>query len=186
MGVGVAAAALLVIACTTDYQKGVEDPRYGGPNALAGEKQPGPSSEYLAEEGAIGAGINAGTPECVKAGGALIDAGTCAVSFSKDVLTTFAAANCQAAGCHGGASPQNQPPIDPADATKTWNGFAAFTLTNGKAYINPCSLDPAVSTIACNVSSAAPCGSVMPPGIGLPADVVTKIETWVKCGAPNN
>lgn len=174
---------LLVAACTTDYQKGLEDPNFGGPNALAGQKQPGPTSEVVSDGGTSSGGGAA--PECVKAGGALVDGGACAVSF-KTILAAFKTANCQTAGCHGGATPQNLPRIDPDDPNGMWAEFASFKLSNGKVYINPCSTDPAQSTIGCNVNLAASCGSVMPPGVGLPANVVTDIETWLKCGAPNN
>jgi hypothetical protein len=178
-----AVAAAIVIACTTDYQKGLEDPRYGVPNALAGYQQPGPSSA----KGGNSGGDGPGTPECVKAGGALVDGGPCTVSFKDVILPAFQAANCQTAGsCHGGESPPNQPRIDPADGPGMWAEFAAFKLSNGKVYINPCSTDPTASTISCNVNKAASCGSVMPPGLGLSADVVGKIDTWLKCGAPNN
>lgn len=178
------ASALAASACTTDYQLGLEDPKYGAPNSLADQKQPGPSSEV----GSSGSSGAATTPECVKSGGQLIgDGGTCTVSFKTDILPAFKAASCQTAGsCHGGTTPPNQPRIDPDDADGMWNGFAAFKLSNGKVYINPCSTDPTASTIACNVNKTAPCGSVMPPGAGLGADVVTKIETWLKCGSPNN
>ena len=67
-----------------------------------------------------------------------------------------------------------------------WAAFASFKLKNGKLYINPCSTDPAQSTIACNVNAAATCGALMPPGTGLPAQVVADMATWLKCGAPNN
>lgn len=174
--------SLVFVACTTDYQMGLEDPKFGAPNALAGQKQPGPSSATTSD----GGGAARSTPECVKAGGTLVDAGPCTVSFKTDILGAFQAANCQTAGsCHGGASPPNQPRIEPTDPG-IWHEFASFKLSNGRLYINPCSTDPAQSTIACNVSQTAPCGSIMPPGIGLSADVVTKVETWLKCGAPNN
>jgi hypothetical protein len=175
----------LVAACTTDYQKGLEDPRFGAPNALVGEKQPGPSSEVASDNGTGGAA--SGTPDCVRAGGALVDGGACAISFKTNILDAFKAANCQTVGlCHGGPTPPNQPRIDPDDAPGTWAGFTNFKITSGTIYVNPCSTDPAQSTIACNVNSAAPCGSLMPAGAGLPANVVADIETWLKCGAPNN
>lgn len=170
--------------CTTDYQLGLEDPKFGAPNALAGQKQPGPSSQSGADGQQQGA-----TPECVKSGGQLLDAGTCTVSFKTNILPAFQAANCQTAGsCHGGQSPPNQPRIDPADGPGMWNEFAAFKISNPATipYINPCSTDATKSTIACNVNKAAPCGSLMPPGLGLPPNVVADIETWLKCGAPNN
>lgn len=172
---------LLAAACTTDYQKGLHDPNFGAPNALAGQKQPGPSSEVVSDGGA-----GSGTPECVKAGGTLVEGGACRVSF-KAILASFKAANCQTAGsCHGGTTPPNQPRIDPDDPNGTWAEFASFKLSNGKLYINPCSTDPAQSTIGCNVNAAAPCGAVMPPGVGLPANIVADIDTWLTCGAPNN
>jgi hypothetical protein len=164
---------------------GLEDPKFGAPNALADQKQPDPTSTNKAEGGTTGSAGN--VPECVKAGGTLVDAGPCTVSFKTDILGAFQAANCQTAGsCHGGASPPNQPRIDPADGPGMWAEFANFKLRNGVVYINPCSTDPTKSTIACNSNSAAPCGAVMPPGVGLAPDIVTKIETWLKCGSPNN
>src|SRR5262245_7763966 len=81
----VSPAVLASVACTTDYQKGLEDPKFGLPNALAGQKQPGPSSETDDRPG------TGAQPECVKAGGAIIDAGACTVSFKADVLGAFAA-----------------------------------------------------------------------------------------------
>ena len=111
---------MLVLACTTDYQKGLEDPNFGAPNALAGFRQPGPTSSTPDTPGAAGASI----PECVKAGGALVDAGTCNVSFKTDVLGAFLNAACnQTSGCHGGASPASLPRIDPADAPGMYTEF---------------------------------------------------------------
>lgn len=175
----------LAVACTTDYQKGLDDPNFGAPNALVGTKQPGPTSEQMTKGAGTGSGA-AAQPACVQAGAQLVDGGTCAVSF-KTILAAFKTASCQTAGsCHGGANPPNQPRIEPDDPT-IWSEFAAFKLSNGKLYINPCSTDPTQSTIGCNVNKAAPCGSqLMPPGVGLPANVVTDIDTWLKCGAPNN
>lgn len=181
--VGALLGGFLVLACMTDYQKGVDDPNFGAPNALAGQKQPGPSSETRSD-GDPGSGS---TPECVKAGGTLVDGGPCAVSF-KSILEAFRGANCQTAGsCHGGSTPPNQPRIDPDDPDGMWAEFANFKLSNGKLYINPCSTDSSESTIGCNVDvNASACGVLMPPGIGLSAEVVADIDTWLKCGAPNN
>ena len=175
---------LLAAACTTDYQKGLDDPTFGDPNALAGKTQPGPAAGTTGDGGSSG---SASGPICTTTGGTLVDAGACAVSF-KTILAAFKTANCQsAAGCHGGSPPPNKPHIDPDDPNGTWAELTAFSLSNGKAYINPCSIDPTQSTISCNVNSAAPCGDqVMPPGLGLAANVVTDIDTWLKCGAPNN
>jgi hypothetical protein len=173
----IVAAALLLsfAACTTDYQKGLADPSYGAPNALAGSKQPGP----VTDAGPTGTWTNA--PVCWST---LVDGGPCSVKFSTDILPALSA--CTSTACHGGATPANQPRIDPTDAPGMWSGFSAFKLSNGKPYINPCSTDPAQAAMSCNVNKAAPCGTVMPPGLGLAADVVTKMDTWLKCGSPNN
>jgi hypothetical protein len=186
MGVGLASLGLLVFACTTDYQKGLEDPHYGLPNALAGTKQPGPTSNATDNQ----SGGTTTTPQCVKENGTLIDGGACTVSFKSDVLGAFATATCDRAGCHGGQTPPSEPRIDPKDAPNMWSEFAAFKLSNGKLYTNPCSTDPTKAAIASNVNGTAPVadrGALMPLGsTGLAPDVVTKIETWVKCGSPNN
>ena len=184
--IGAASLGLaLIAACTTDYHKGLGDPNFGAPNALAGQKQPGPSSDNTPRDG----GGGGGQPKCVESGGALVDGGACAVSFKTDILASFSTAGCQAATCHGGSNPQYEPKINPDDPTGTWNVFANFTLSNpAKLYINPCSTDPAESTIACNVNGAAKCGTLMPSGsaAGLDSTIVTMIEDWLKCGAPNN
>jgi hypothetical protein len=177
-------AFALFIACTTDYQKGLEDPRYGAPNAFDGRRQPGTTSETVSDGGGA-----AGSPGCVQNGGTLVDAGTCAISFKNNILAAFKQANCQMIGaCHGGASPASSPRINPDDPTGTWTEFTTFKLSNsnGKPYINPCSVSAADSTMACNVNTAATCGTLMPPGAGLPANIVADIETWLKCGSPNN
>ena len=175
---------VFVAACTTDYQKGLEDPNYGNPNALAGQRQPGPSSEVTIDGGGSSGGAGQ-TPACVTAGGTLVDGGACAVSF-KTILAAFKTANCSLASCHGTATPPNEPRIDPDDPNGMWAEFSTFKLSNGTVYINPCSTDSAQSSIGCNVNAAATCGSLMPAGVGLPANVVTDIDTWLKCGAPNN
>lgn len=181
-------AALAAGACTTDYQKGLEDPLFGAPNALAGQRQPGPSTEAPN----VGGGGGAGSPVCVAAGGTLLaDAGACAVSFKTDVLGALAASApaCSLPTCHGGANPPNPPRIDTADGPGMWKEFAAFKLSDGKAYINPCSQDDKQSGLACNLyaaGQAGACGTHMPSGGQLTPDAITKIETWLKCGSPNN
>jgi hypothetical protein len=172
------------VACTTDYQQGKEDPDFGDPNALANQKQPGPTSEST-----VTTGSTATTPECVRTGGALVEAGACTTSFKGNVLAAFLSAGCSAVGCHGGTTPASQPRIDPNDGPGTWAVFAAFKLTNGKILINPCSTDPATSALGANLNPNAPAadrGVLMPPGVvGLPGAIPT-IEAWQRCGSPNN
>lgn len=188
VAIAVLSVGLALVACTTDYQKNLEDPNFGLPNALANETQPGPPGSSAGATGSGGA-----TPACVTAGGTLATpTDPCTVSFKNDILKDFQAANCQTTGsCHGGATPPNEPKVDPADPTGTYASMAAFKLSTGKLYINPCSLDETTATIATNVegtAAAADRGQLMPQGstTGLPADQVAKIKTWLKCGSPNN
>lgn len=183
---GVLLVGVALAACTTDYQKNLEDPNFGLPNALGNETQPGPP-------GAAGGGGGGATPVCVAEGGTLAPASpTCTVTFKTDIMNAFKAANCQTAGsCHGGTTPANQPRIDPDDAAGSYASMVAFKLTTGKIYVNPCTVDDTKSTIASNVDStaaAADRGVLMPLGsqTGLPAADIAKIKEWLKCGAPNN
>jgi hypothetical protein len=183
-----ALACAALLACKTDYQQGLEDPHFGLPNSLAGQTQPGPSTDTAPAGGTSGGA--ASSILCVKNGQTEVDAGACTVSFKTDVLGAFNTAQCAQASCHGGTNPQNQPRIDPNDGPGTWNQFAAFKITVGKLYIDPCSTDPTQSAIAANVdgtANAADRGTLMPQGSnGLTADVVAKIKAWVACGSPNN
>ena len=181
-----AAGVIAVGACTTDYQQGKGDPTFGGPNALAGQRPPGATSDVEGDGGAVSTAPGS-KPKCVSAGGALADGGTCAVSFSKDILAAFGTADCSNPNCHGGATPRNEPRIEPSDGPAMWQEFQAFTISTGKPYINPCSTDDTTSAMYCNVLAApATCGVHMPSTGQLPTDAVTKIQTWIKCGAPNN
>ena len=178
------------VACTTDYQQGKGDPSFGGPNALAGQRPPGVTSEVAAEAGG-GTDTPGSKPVCVAAGGTLIsaEAGACTVSFSKDILAAFGVANCGTTNCHGGATPRNEPGIEPSDGPTTWQKLQAFTISTGLPYINPCTIDDTKSAMGCNmIAEGQPgaCGVHMPSGAQLPADAITKINTWLKCGSPNN
>lgn len=183
-----ACGVLAVAACTTDYQKGAEDPNYGGPNALAGQRPPGATSDNLDDGGSSGA-VPGSTPKCVTAGGTLADAGACAVTFKTDVLGAFGTAGCSDPNCHGGVTPRNEPRIEPNDPGAMWQEFQSFTLSTGKPYINPCSVDDKESTMGCNlyaVGQAGACGVHMPSTGQIDPAVITTIETWLKCGSPNN
>jgi hypothetical protein len=183
-------ALVAVAACTSEYQKGADDPNYGAPNALAGQRQPGPSSENGGAGGGEGGTSGGGTtaPVCVTAGGSLIDGGPCTVSFSKDVLPALGAATpaCTLPSCHGGLNPPNPPKIEPADAKGMYQEFAGFKMSNGAPYINPCSTEVNKSGLACNLYATGACGTHMPQGGQMAQDQITKIETWLKCGSPNN
>lgn len=181
-----ASAMLAAMACTTDYQLGKDDPAFGGPNALAGQKAPSASSELTAQQ----TGGDTSAPfACVTAGGTLVDGGaTCPVSFKNDILPAFAASTCAQAACHGGKTPLNEPRIDPAEPEAIYPIFAVFKMSAGNLpYINPCSTDKTKSGIACNLYATGTCGVKMPQG-GTQMDqaVIDKIEQWLTCGSPNN
>lgn len=177
----VSGLALLAIACTTDYQLGKDDPLFGDPNALANQRPPGASND-TSTKGGTGVG-----PACVRAGGMLAPMTMCNVSLKDGVLSEFGKAGCASTACHGGTTPLYEPRIEPGDGPAMWEEWQKFTLSNGKPYTNPCSTQVGDSTIACNVNGTAPCGSLMPKGMtGLPPNIVQLVETWVKCGAPNN
>lgn len=187
--VWVGSALALVVACTTDYQKGVDDPNYGVPNALAGQQQPGPTSDNASSGGDGGGSSSGGTkPACVTGGGQLIDGGPCTVSFAKDVLPALGAATpaCTLPSCHGGLNPPNPPRIEPSDAKGMYDVFVAFKISTGVPYINPCSTEVAKAGLACNLYQNGACGTHMPQGGQMAQDQITKIETWLKCGSPNN
>lgn len=182
------AIVVAIAACTTDYQQGKGDPSFGGPNALAGQKPPGATSDVTGEAGAA-TDTPGAKPACVGAGGTLVPAATCAVSFSKEILNAFGLANCGTTNCHGGVTPRNEPAIDPGDPGATWQHLQAFTGSTGKPYINPCSTDDTKSAMGCNMlADPAPCGGGvhMPSGAQLPQADIDKINIWLKCGSPNN
>ena len=184
-----ASAALLALACTTEYQKGVDDPNFGGPNALAGEKQPGPSSEVTPTAGEGGTAGNGSDIVCVATGGTIVDAGACAVSFERDVLPALGRSTCAQTSCHGGASPPSPPRIEPGDPRGMWTEFAGFKMnTGGVPYINPCSTDKTKSGLACNLYATGACGVKMPLGGApqMPQEDIDKIDQWLECGSPNN
>jgi hypothetical protein len=192
----IAAASFLIgifaiAACTTDYQLGKGDPNYGGPNALAGQRPPGPADvgDGGTSSGGTSSGGTSSKAKCVAAGGTLASTATCTVSLSKDILPAFAKASCSTANCHGGANPRSEPRIEPSDGPAMWQEFQNFTLSTGKVYINPCSTDEATSAMGCNllaVGQAGACGSHMPVGGQIEATAMTKISAWLKCGSPNN
>lgn len=175
-----------VVACTTDYQQGLDDPNYGGPNALSNQTPPGSTSDQPSGTSSGGGGSD---PACVtKSKGTVVAQTTpCAVSFTTDIMAIFKAKTCtSAAGCHGTGNP---PPLINDDVGATYQALTNFTPSTGKIYVNPCSIDPTMSAIASNLNLAAAAGdrgTVMPPGAGLAAGDLDKVTKWVACGAPKN
>jgi hypothetical protein len=101
------------------------------------------------------------------------------------ILKSSGDGKCASAACHGGAS---TPTITDADPAGTYATLAAYAV-NGAAYIVAGDSNPADSSFECNLGIAQPsCGLLaMPqsPGALSAADRQT-IDTWVRCGAPQN
>jgi len=192
MRVASAVAGAGFAACVSDYQQGKDDPAYGAPNSLENLRPPGPTSDNVnsTTSGARpGSPTSSSKPKCVASGGTLAATGSCTVSFANDILTAFDKSGCASQSCHGGTTPLNEPRIEPRDSDATWQEFQAFAISNGTAYINPCSTNPKDSALACNLyATGAPgaCGKHMPVGSQLAADVIAKVEQWLACGAPKN
>jgi hypothetical protein len=78
--------------------------------------------------------------------------------------------------------------ITDADPATAYSTLAAYPI-NGVNYLVAGNSNPAVSSIECNLGITQPsCGLLaMPasPGVLSAADKQT-IDTWVRCGAPEN
>lgn len=189
-GVPLASLAILAIggvvalACTTDYQKGVDDPIFGAPEALAGRKPPGRTGAVGTGDGDGGGGA-AGGPGCVSEGKALVDGGACAVTFSQ-VMATFDNAGCGNSGCHNAGSIYDPQPIDTSNPDALYALLTNFKLSNGLYYVNPCSTNIDESSLHCNLDTLGTCGTRMPSGRTFPPQDLNAVKLWVECGAPKN
>lgn len=176
--VGLVAVGLAaVIACgETDYTAGVYDKRYSNP----------PTSDDPPEPFTAGGGGGGGADGGLCDGAGPIDGGPCTVSFKTDLMPLLIS-SCGSATCHGvpaGAKPL----MDRESGDKTYDNFLAQKPITNKPYIDVCSTDKTKSGISCNLA-ATPCGNGMPYGAAgslATSDLVTKIDTWLACGAPRN
>ena len=156
--------------------------KFGGPNALSKEKAP-PDPNKLGPGGVDGSLGDASPLNCTP-----IDGGTCLIKWSTDLVPLMkddGGWGCGKGGsCHGGAA---SPPINANNPTEAYGQLRTYTGIRNQAYINPCSKDPNASTFTCNLTGAPnTCGSLMPKGIATVATDMQKLDTWIKCGAPNN
>lgn len=160
-------AIVIVAACGGE----VEGTKYGPPGGLSGKFLPG--------EGPGGGTDPAPTGD---AGGDP----NCAVKFATALFPKMVGApwSCNAgSSCHGAGGSQ---PLVLADAAGTWNNFRNYKMKgSGKPYIAPGNVDPAASGMLCNMKGEAGCGNKMPPA-GAAANDIADVETWLKCGSPNN
>ncbi len=168
------AALAALIGC------GDEPTHFGQPGGLSGKQLP------MAE------GDDAGTTTPDSGGGMdgapPVDASNCSVSWSKDIFANMlpsAQWQCASSSCHGGIT---SPKIT-SDATTSYGNLSAYKMkASGLPFIAPGVTDPSKSGIECNLSGS--CGTKMPITAGgaqqATMQQITAIDTWVKCGAPEN
>ncbi|MFO0742441.1 MAG: hypothetical protein U0270_41590 [Labilithrix sp.] len=108
---------------------------------------------------------------------------SCGVSFAKRVLPAFDAAGCAAIQCHGTRLARGIR-IEVEDPALTYESLTTFAI-GGKPYVKAGALAPEDSSIHCHLTGK--CGVKMPPlGGVVPNALVTAVDTWLACGAPNN
>jgi hypothetical protein len=169
--------------------------KYGPPNGLnqkVANAPPAATDSGTPPASGGDSGPAAGpTYACVVAGGTLVPATTCSVSWSKDLfpkMQSGGAWNCAGSSCHASAS---TPPVLTGDAHAFYTTLANYTGTvtsgaqAGQPYFNPCSTDPTKSTFVCNLQPTGFCGMLGMP-LGTPVANPAPIATWVGCGAPEN
>jgi hypothetical protein len=188
----VCTVAAVFAACTEDTTK------YGDSNGLTGKHLPSPSSTGTAPPGGDGGITTTGpTLKDLCGGAGPLDGGTCAVTWTTTIYPKYIAAagtwKCADANCHGPGSAQLPAISDKADkaylqlATYKGSGLTGFA---NKLYINPCSIDPATSALACNLLGS--CTPTMPvtggsvSSAGATAAENADVDKWLKCGAPFN
>jgi hypothetical protein len=174
------AIPLVLLPACSDYPT-----HFGPPDGLVGRELPAPV-------GVDAAASPDASPSSPTDGSALLpDGGSCSVSWGSQLfpnMTASGAWKCGSSSCHGGF----QAPKVTASASATYANFAAYTLTPpapALPYILPRNTDPTKSGIECNLSGTS-CGNQMPLATGgaqlLTASQIAMIDTWVKCGAPDN
>ena len=190
------AAGALPAACG-----GETDTRYGPPDGLVGRQAPQPTATTTTTTTSTGTtppppadGGEAGTVpgndsgSSGSSGGGDTGTGSCAVSWTNDVfpmLESTGSGACGGATCHAnGAQP---PTILDGNAAGTYNSLKGYTIINGKPYIAPGDTNIADSTMDCDLVTGTCGANKMPlaPGV-LSTAQLTTIDTWVKCGAPQN
>jgi hypothetical protein len=161
----------------------VPETSFGDPTGLRAQNIPGEGGVIITSA------CEAGLPEDILDAGRDAEAGACKVSFANNLYPRFLADGgwkCSAPACHGG---DNQAPFfDAASPDTILAGLRASTLTvAGRPYLVASTDgggDPTKSSIYCNLSRS--CGSAMPPSPPLANQEVCALETWLRCGAPDN
>lgn len=157
------------VACSDD------GPHYGPPDGLTGKQLPQPTFGSSTPD--------ASTPH--------IDAGPCSVSWSTQIfpnMMSTGAWKCASSSCHGGF----QAPKMSDDPNVTYDALVAYTMVPpapALPYVLPGETDPSKSGIECNLSGGS-CSQQMPltqnGATHLSSSDLATLDTWVKCGAPDN
>lgn len=177
---------------------------YGPPDGLVGRAAPEPTTTATGTTPGTTPGTGTGAPPPAGDAGAPAatgDAGTtptpesgtttlgCSVSWATDVFPMLESTGSGACGnttCHAnGAQP---PTVLDGNPGGTYNSFKGYMILDAKGYITPGDTNVADSTIDCNLVTNACGAGVMPlsPAGALSQAQKTTIDTWVKCGAPEN
>jgi hypothetical protein len=174
-------AVLLAIAAGPSGCSSDDSTHYGPPGGLLGKMLPLPAS----------GGSDGGSASFDAGGGALADGGSCAVSWTTQIAPGMAPGGkwkCADSTCHGGL----QGPKMTADPAATYASLASYTTQFAPRmlrYIDPGNTDPAASGIECNLSGAT-CGNQMPLTFNgaqpLSSQELADLDTWIRCGAPEN
>ena len=188
------AAGALPAACG-----GETDSRYGPPDGLVGRQAPQPTATTTTTMTSTGttppppadggeAGTLPGNDSGTTGGDTGTGTGNCAVSWANDVfpmLESTGSGGCGSTLCH--ANGTRPPYVLDGNAAGTYNTFKGYTIINGKPYIAPGDTNVADSTIDCDLVAGTCGANKMPlaPGV-LSTAQLTTIDTWVKCGAPQN
>lgn len=174
---------------------GETETTFGPPDGLVGRTAPPPTSSATTTATSTSTGTTppageGGSPPPEDDAGTTEDGGTgsCAVSWTTDVfplLESTGSGSCGSAACH--ANGGQQPNVLDGNATGTYNALKGYTLLDNVGYIVPGNTNPADSAMDCNLVTST-CGAVaMPQAPGaLSQAQKTTIDTWIKCGAPEN
>jgi hypothetical protein len=185
--------ALVPLACSGALASAcgaTEEVKFGGPNALSKDKAPPTPGDQggAGGNGTGGSDAGSGGLNCAADGAA------CTVKWKTEIYPMIKSGGAWACSggntCHNGVA---SPAISDTDPDQAYAQLRAFTGIRAKPYIN-CGGNPADSPILCNLTQQGAgdtCGSVMPKwpdggrgAFGTPE--YQKLDTWIKCGAPNN
>jgi hypothetical protein len=182
---GMAAAgtfgALFACAADSTTNYGVPDglPKTGPPMPDAGSTSTPMDATAPTDGGGKGDGAAEAAPS------------SCKQSWTKDVfplLQSTGTGGCGSTnGCHGPGGGQI-PSIVDDDAGGTYAGFTTFTVIDSKPYIAVGDMNPTDSMMDCQLVLGS-CGDTMPPttsGKMLGTTDKSTIDSWIKCGSPNN